>query len=259
MDSKYLESLWFTMHHSDDSERQTLIIRCYLDESGTGSDSPEAVVAGLLMNRDNFLLFDVVWDELLLRHKIQPPLHMKEFGKHGRHGNLNYPERTALFSDLSKLINCYKVVSVATTLNYDQYKKNLHPKIQKQMSLYSLCFMLCLHMIHFYVEQHFPNIAYIIEQGNEYSGQILQCYNSMLRMQKENMHLHIGTLTFADKNISALQAADIIAWAVRRRASKIPVGKGFQPISDIFSTDHRQFIWEDSYLENLSNGLLKYF
>jgi hypothetical protein len=245
------------MYHSDDPERQALIIRCYLDESGTHEGSPQATVAGLVMTRDNFLIFDVVWHELLLRHNIRPPLHMKEFGEHGKHGHLTYPERTALFSDLSGAINCYKLITVATTLSHAQYKANLHPELQKKMSLYALCFMLCVHMIHFHVENNFPNIAYLIEQGNEYSGHILQCYDAMRRMQKENMPLHIGALTFGDKNISALQAADIIAWGVRRHASGIPIGKGFQPISNIFKIKHRQFLWKDSHLQNLSNGLLK--
>jgi hypothetical protein len=163
------------MHHSTDPGRQTLIIRCYLDESGTHEGSPQAIVAGLLMEHDEFLLFDAVWNDLLLRHNIESPLHMNEFGQHGRHHHLKYPERTSLFSDISGLINCHKIVSVAATLSQSQYKEILHPEIQKQMSLYGLCFMLCVHMVHLKAEyKKYPyNIAYILEQGNEYSGQIL--------------------------------------------------------------------------------------
>lgn len=235
MDSKYLEGLWFTMHHSDDPERQTLIIRCYLDESGTHEGSPQATVAGLLMNRDDFLMLDALWNDLMLRHKIQPPLHMKEFGEHGRHGHLNYEERFPLFSDISKLINCHKIMSVAATLSHSQYKTIVHPEIQKKMSIYSLCFMLCVHRIHLDVEQKgIPDkIAYFVEQGNEYQHHILKAHDGMIRMQENNMYLHVGSLRFADKNNCALQAADVIAWGARRRVTGIPIGKGYQPISYI--------------------------
>jgi hypothetical protein len=84
-------------------------------------------------------------------------------------------------------------------------------------------------------------------------------YKSMIEMQKQNMPLHVGSLTFADKNISALQAADVIAWAVRRRVSGISIGKGFQPISEIFSANHTEILWKDNYLKELSDGLLKSF
>jgi hypothetical protein len=247
------------MHHSADPERQTLILRCYLDESGTHEGSPQAIVAGLLMQHYEFLLFDVVWNGLLLRHNIQPPLHMKEFGPHGRHHHLKYPERVALFSDISGLINCYKAASVAATLSHSQYKAILHPDIQKQMSMYGLCFMLCVHMVHLKAEYkpYHNNIAYLVEAGNEYSTHITHCYNAMIEMQKQGEPLHVGTLTFADKNISALQAADVIAWAVRRRVSEISIGKGFQPISKIFDENHTEFLWKDSYLQELSDGLLK--
>jgi hypothetical protein len=250
------------MHHSDDPERQTLILRCYLDESGTHAGSPAAIVGGLLMGRDDFLIFDALWDDLLLRHKIQPPLHMKEFGEDGKHGHLNYQERAALFSDVSRLINCQKSMSIAATLSHAKYKTILHPDIQKKMSLYSLCFMLCAHMIHLNAEHKgIPyNIPYIVEQGNEYQQHIFKAHAGMIRIQKENMSLHVGSLTFADKNISALQAADLIAWGNRRLASGIPIDRGFEPILDIFSDPHHaNYLWKDSYLKELSDGLLKSF
>jgi hypothetical protein len=214
------------------------------------------------MDRDDFLMFDVVWDGLLSRHKIKPPLHMREFGEDGRHGHLNYKERAALFSDLSKLISCYKSMSIATTLNHNQYKEIIHPAIQKKMSLYSLCFMLCAHMIHLNAEQKGLqyNIPYIVEQGNEYQQHILMAHAGMIRMQKEKMPLHVGSLTFAGKNISALQAADIIAWGNLRLAIGRPIDRGFEPIMDIFRDPHHvKYLWKDSYLKELSDGLLKSF
>jgi hypothetical protein len=255
---QYIDELWFTIHHSDDPERQTLIIRCYLDESGTDAGSPEAIIGGLLINRYDFLMFDAVWSELMKRHNIQPPLHMKEFGEHGRHGHLNYPQREALFSEISGLINCYKKMSIATTISHKQYKTLLHPALQKKMSLYGLCFMLCAHLIHLGADNIPYNIPYIVEQGNEYQQHILEAHAGMIRMQKENIPLHVGSLTFEDKSLSALQAADVIAWGNRRIVTGIPIDKGFEPILEIFREPHHaNYLWKDSYIKELSDGLMK--
>jgi hypothetical protein len=239
-----------------------MAISCYLDESGTHSGSPEATVGGILLDKDNFIMFDVLWEEILLRHKIRPPLHMKEFGEHGRHGHLNYNERYKLFEDISKLINCYKAMSIVASLNHAQYKKIINPTIQEIMSIYSLCFMLCAHVIHINAtnQKINYNIPYIVEKGNEYQQHILMAHNGMLRMQRENIHLHVGSLTFEDKNLSTLQAADVIAWSGRRIATRMLIEKGMEPLLDIFMDNHHiNCSWEDRYLKEFSDRLVDHF
>jgi len=121
-------------------------ITCYLDESGTDQQSSQAVVAGLIIHQDQFLLFNAFWEDILSRHKIIPPLHMKEFGQHGRHGHLTYDDRINLFTEIGNFINVHKIVSVATTLNHDKYKNLIHDKMKKHIGLYGICFMLCAHL-----------------------------------------------------------------------------------------------------------------
>src|SRR5208282_5815408 len=143
----YLDDLWFVMHHSDDPERLTLAIVCYLDESGIDRLNPEvlnpqAVVAGIVMRREEFMRFDSDWDDILSKFKIKPPIHMKEFGEHGRHGHLRYHTREKLFKELVYIINRYKWYSVAVSLNHEQYNDLLSDKSKEEVSLYGLCFML---------------------------------------------------------------------------------------------------------------------
>jgi hypothetical protein len=61
-----------------------MMVTCYLDESATDGGTPQAVVGGLQMNESHFLGFDPAWREMLHDFGLEPALHMKDFGPHGR-------------------------------------------------------------------------------------------------------------------------------------------------------------------------------
>jgi hypothetical protein len=252
--SSYLEDLWFFMHHSDDPERLTLSIAGYFDESGIDGTNPEAVVAGVVMRREAFCLFDRDWNDILSNFKIKPPLHMKEFGEHGRHGHLDYPTRKKLFKELAYIVNRYKIYSVAVSLNHEQYNKLLSDKSRKEVSLYGLCFMLCAHQC-FAMSQsnhYYGNMAFLMEEGNEYSEDVRRAHAEMMRMRREGaIYISNGSLTFEPKELSTLQAADVIAWGERRMVTGLPIAKGFEPIVTIFDEKHIK----NKYTEDLLNSI----
>jgi Protein of unknown function (DUF3800) len=89
------------MHNTKDPDKQAWAFGCYLDESGTDDLSPYTVVAGLLLNRHNFISLGKEWNYFLKNYKIKHPIHMKEFGR--PHGNLAYltnEERYLIFAHL---------------------------------------------------------------------------------------------------------------------------------------------------------------
>jgi hypothetical protein len=258
---QYLEELWFTMHHSEDPNEETLAIRCYLDESGTDSNSQNAVVAGLILNKPGFLSFDKYWSDLLFRYEIEPPLHMREFGKDGRLGRFDYKKRNAIFTEVADIINYHKYVSIAAVLNKNQFETFVHEDIRKSMGFYGFCFLLCVQINH---QQHEhmnyqDNIAFLLDDGTQHKGHILGARDAILKWQKTRP-LHVAGITFDDDTrVSALQAADVIAWAVRKRAEGVPLNKGFEPIAKILDADdHLQSLWEDKWLRELSESLIPY-
>jgi hypothetical protein len=258
---EYLEHLWFILHHSDDTEGITMAVTCYLDESGTdlNSDNPVVVVAGLVMTRDNFLMLDIVWNDILSQFKIEPPIHMKEFGKHGRLGHIDYPIRFQLFTQLIGLINCYKTHSVAAIINYNQFKNIVNNKVKCHIGPYGICFMLCANLCFGQAnEAHYRGaISFILEQGAKHSGHILKAHETMMQIQKDKvLSINVGSIAFEPKKLSILQAADIIAWGVRRSVSGIPIGKGFQPISNLYNIKHLQWSYSDDELQEFSNVIM---
>jgi len=260
---EYLKYLWFTMHHSDDPNRQAwaFSVRCYLDESGTHDQSPYTVVAGLCLNRNSFISLGKLWNELLRDMQIKPPVHMKEFGRpNGRLGYLTDAQRYLLFANITAIINSHKVYSIAATMDQKQFKEicRLHPK--KEMSSYGMCFVLCAYINHKQAEykKYSHNIAFLMSEISEHKGQILATHAEMKECQKTNP-FHMGSISFDDPiNVPALQAADIIAWGVRKRLMEESFNQGFEYIEKIFDENHLEYPYLEEHFLGISQALMKY-
>ena len=98
------------IHNSDALEKQTAAVRIYMDESGTRDPgTPTAVIGGMIINRSHYDHFEPTWFDILQRHKVKPPVHMKEFGPDGKLGWLPEEKRRDLFAELIPLINSHKI------------------------------------------------------------------------------------------------------------------------------------------------------
>ena len=233
MQTANLKHLWWVAHHSENPARRTLLLTCYIDESGTDSESPAAVVGGILLEKSEFMRFDRVWKKCLLRHHITWPLHMREFGPRGKFKDIRSEERRALFADVVKLINQHKSLSVAATLQSEEYR-NIFSGISN-LSMYGACFANVVMLVGIGSRQVGiqKNIAYVLDGGNVYANDVLDAHGFLQKNE-----FNVGSLTFdSDDRLAALQAADVISWATRRRdASKLK--SGFEPLSDLLNDDH---------------------
>lgn len=256
---EYLKELWFTMHHSEKPNTRSLFVRCYLDESGTHDSSPYAVVAGLMIDRDGFLNLDDEWVNLSSKWGLTAPLHMSEFGEHGAHGHFNYEERSKLLMEAVDIINRHKKYSIAATLSRKKYESIILGALQQKFSQYGFCFVLLAYYNHLILEgvKYTENIPYILHHGNPRKGDILHAEEAFLN-RRDKFPLHMDSITFKNGDLSTLQAADMVAWGVRRKATNLLFNKGYQPISKLLNWHHEQKDWSDTWLRELSENLLPY-
>ena len=249
------------MHHSNEPNLQTMAFGCYLDESGTDDLSVKTVVGGLLLNRNNFILFDDDWKQLMKEMNIKHPIHMKDFGQHGKLGYLSYSDRYYLFASIAGIINKYKIYSIAGVINQQQYNNILKLK-KKEFSPYGFCFLLCVYINHKEAinNNRWHNIAYLMAAVSEHSGQIKEVHEAIKKGQENNiLELNVGSLAFdSPKKVTALQAADVIAWGVRKQLLQEPFNRGFECIEHIINGNHHsQYSWEESMLQELGSTLAK--
>jgi hypothetical protein len=261
--SQYRKEVWRVMHNSDSPDKKTAAIRLYLDESG-GEDpgTPHAVIGGMLIESSKFMPFEDAWDCMLEAHGIQPPLHMKDFGRpHGRLAEISDCCRRELFMEVAELINSQKLFSVAAMLSNDEYKEHFPQEARDKFSVYGMCFNLIV-MLNHRLAQHMEysgRVPVILDTGNPHANHVREAHAAMIEDQKKRF-LHLGSLTFDDdRDFGILQAADVIAWGVRKSATGKPLPYPFAPISAILSQAARHFehSWEVGWLKEVGAALLR--
>ena len=142
---------------------------CYVDESGTDSNLPVAVVAGLVLDFEGTYWLSVEWSKFLAQHGVSGPIHMKEFGPDGRFKHVTHENRRALFSGLVRLINSNKLISLAATLTAEQYRRHF-ARVTKQ-SMYGACFTNLMTLVGVAMKIHGPHrwpLDYVLDDGNAY-------------------------------------------------------------------------------------------
>lgn len=258
----YRNEVWILMHGSGSSLQETAAVRLYMDESG-GEDpgTPDVVVGGMLIKFSEFNTFEDAWWDVLDRHGIVPPLHMKEFGKDGALSHITKSCRFELFSEISDLINHHKLYSIAAMLNNERYKNSVSKEMAERFSPYGMCFLLAVAMNHKLAENHhYANrIPIIMDTGNPKKGHVADSHAEIIRMQRDTF-MHAGGLHFEDdRDFAILQAADVIAWAARRKTTGKPLPKFFSPISRIleFERHHVESDWSSEWMQTISAGVMK--
>lgn len=252
------------MRHTD-ANRHAWDFGCYLDESGIDDLSPYTVVAGLLLNRHNFISLEKEWQQMLGEMGVNVPIHMKEFCRpYGELAYLTDSQRYLLFANIAGIINSHKIYSIAGIIDQKQYREILKLNKRKEMSPYGFCLLLCAYANHIEARnnnrQH--DIAYLLSEVSEHKGQIIDAHAEMKRMQKEeSMPLHMSRiLKFENpKNVPALQAADVIAWGVRRQLVGGQFNQGFDFIENIIKDQHHvQHSWEEDDLQVLASRFMEH-
>lgn len=245
------------MHHSDEQSRETAVVTCYLDESGSEDLSATAVLAGLLLNRSNFFSFEQKWAGILTAHKIPKPLHMRDFRRGRRLAKIPKQLRTPLFDDVVELINSHKIISVAATITQGQFQKYFSKPIRRQfLSAYGMNFIVCalLNFTNAKQNKYEKKIAYLVDEGNPYRDHILNAHAALKEIQKSRF-LNLGSIAFdGDQDYCSLQAADVIAWSVRRSATR-ELRRSFLRLSRILESNHVQLPLPEESMLHFSSAL----
>jgi len=261
----YQRETWLLMHNSDDPELQTAAVRVYIDESGGDDPStPHAVIGGMLITRRQFDVFEEAWDAMLADHHLFPALHMKEFGRpHGRFAAMSDCHRHELMQEVANLIKTSRLGTLSVSITNEEFKKRLPLEAREKFGVYGMCFLWAVMIVHLVSRNgnYQQRIPFILDAGNPYANHVRGAHATILEMQRGGKFLHMGGLLFEDdEQFGTLQAADVIAWAARRRASVYRLSYPFDPLNDLFENTphHSEASWQPEWLTQLGNSLSKY-
>jgi len=223
------------MHGSNASKRKMTALTCYLDESGL--EKQTVLLAGCVLSKVSHIRLDERWRRLLYRYRIDS-LHMTDFVRpHGRYISM-YPElKMALFTDAVTTIRSRADYTIAVDVSIPAYEKFYSQSCQREIiSPYGIAFIgVTQYNVKLARDMRYPDrLSYLMDTGNPYAGQFQFGHALWSFMERQNGISFTGTLTFDnDDNESALQAADLIAWAVQRRSGE-GLANEFSPLLKLF-------------------------
>jgi hypothetical protein len=103
------------------------------------------------------------------------------------------------------------------------------------------------------LEKHGPHrwpLAFVIDDGNSYKGQIREGIPVLLKAFP-----HVAAIDFlADTNVGALQAADVLTWAVRRDLSGA-FSFAFAPLRNLFDQYHLKMNYEEEWMKGVADRI----
>jgi Protein of unknown function (DUF3800) len=242
---KYIpaEELWFLMHQSDAPGQAALSLTCYTDDSGSHENSQWVVVGSLLMHRALFLAFDVRWQDMLKDFNIDH-LHMTDFVRpHGRFSSWYSEMKIALFAEATKLINQHKAYSLGVAIQQEDFKALFSMEVYKKLlGPYAFAFMTTM-LFNCGVAQFHKSeksIAYLGDKGTGNHHEQLDAAHSIIsEWERRKGYSNVGAIAFDfDHRVSALQAADAIAWTLHRQRESEEFGKDFLPLLGLFEKQY---------------------
>ena len=97
------------------------------------------------------------------------------------------------------------------------------------------------------------DIPFLLDCNHQYRKEIEVCHDFL--MNKSQFPVHVGRLEFdTDEKNTALQAADVVAWAVQRQARGLPFNIGFEPIETVLDEIHLKHNFDEDWMVDVADG-----
>lgn len=245
-DLTYREFAWWWLHHSDSPERVAAMFGSYFDESAVDGSGPVSAIGGLMLDGGQWFDLSREWDRALASRNFPKKfVHMKDFQQHGELANYDVEEKRKLFQKLAWIINDNKNLSIGCTLSPEDYKtllpavlgKNGKPK--REITIHGVCFLMAATAQAKWAngQKYEHDIPFMLDGGCPDRADIDNAHVFFCKdfpRLRPDVITHAGGLTWGDDTkFPALQAADVIAWAVRRKTAGMQFSNGTEPLEEV--------------------------
>jgi hypothetical protein len=158
---------------------------------------------------------------------------------YGTHVGIYQELKIALFTEAAGIINNRKDSSFSIVVSNAEFKKAIPPKMQSAtIGPYAAAFigLALLNSKIANIHDYPDKIAYLVDEGSSVAEQLRIGHLLVKAFEKgKTQHVRTGSFAFADdEDVSALQAADVIAWSARRKFSGNDLVNEFAPLNSIF-------------------------
>lgn len=247
-----------------------LMLKLYVDDSGKAGHSPVMVLAGYLAPAEQWAAFSNEWQALLDECGV-PIFRMAEAWRLG----VEWHHLGALGRDqlIARLIGCIRRHAKMAFVNsmpiegFNHYLRVTEDPAHHLSRIYLVLFYSFLSRVYFHAyKYHFDQCVEIVfdEQGGESQKTILSMMDQFREIAGSNFRdLIIPTPAFrTDQDMIPLQAADMLAWLVRREAYNKSLDKDVDALPEqmlltgALNMPRDVFVWTEDRLAAASQHLI---
>src|ERR1700728_4200211 len=99
-------------------------------------------------------------------------------------------------------------------------------------------------------------LPYILDDGNAYGAQVERAHKHLA--EECQPAIPLGSLDFgSDATSRHLQAADVVAWTVRRKRAEDPFRDYLEPLETIFTKNHVYVRFNPEWMAEISEQMKK--
>jgi hypothetical protein len=174
----------------------------------------------------NWEALEPEWQAVLERYDIRLINNIRVFrsadfsNPAGPYAHWSQDRRRSFSVDLISVIRERVQFGAACRIVKADYEESFPPN--HPISPFEICFSYCIRLICNWPEQ-FPvrdELAFIAERGTEHSSSILKSYELFCKSNVRDLPFNLGSLQFAEKSLSPLQTADLIAYESYRELER---------------------------------------
>lgn len=246
------------------------MLRAYIDDSGKPDQSPVMVLAGYLSSAERWACFTNEWTSILDAHSLDA-LHMTDLWRksYPEHAHLSPLARDQL---LSKLVQCIRsnvmrgFVNVMPFSGFERYLKvrESGPLSRPYFWMFFSMLSRVYELSYRYNADEKTEMLFDV-QGGESEARIMEALGELrnIAAPRYGEHFILSPSFRDDKDLPPLQAADMLAWTVRRvcqnGVSANITEKGAESflLDQLMTVPTDQVLWSEEKLIATSMDLLR--
>lgn len=198
-------------------QQAVIMLQAYFDESGHSSDSQFVCMGGCLAPVETWDQFEKDWGQVLLDYDLTW-FHMTDFESYqGEFKGWSKGKHEQLLGRLMAIMDHHIQLYVGTSENVGEYDRQPQPRDDP----YFQCLLVCLDSVASYVAQlpEEEKVQVIFADHPEFGRRVRRLYPEVREVKGMYSRL-AGDSYFKAKDVYPLQAADIVAFEVRKERKR---------------------------------------
>ena len=258
-----IESLVCGLPARERLTRKLFMLTAFFDDSGTDGNGPFCVLAGYISDVERWKAFSDAWDkELRTEPKIEQFKMSQAHSKRGPFWGWDNDARERKVIRLAEIVNQHAIAGIASIVSNKAYQEEAKGCLPDTIDHpYWLCFQqIIMETLRVHGDElGGGKINFVFDsqgQGYERRGALIHAGWREIFEATPYANL-LGSITFADdRDVLPLQAADLLAWHVRRRGDRaILKAPENRPADDLLGNlPIRVFDWRPSEIREFVDG-----